>query len=251
MMEAYSTDLFYGGLAAAALAWIWLIVRAFRQTLWWGLGGLFLPPLALVFALRHAQKAIGPLVAFIWAAWSPQSRLPILYCHLQGQSCRVSSAPKANALDTDREVAAERRRSRVDGGQGVLHAARGTGHRRAGVDLAACTCVSAGSAMGAGQLCSYRRWGWSSRHGILARVVCRSRSCLLSVLAAAVPALYTLYVPLDLGEVEKLVDGAAPPHVDGLGPQGLLRSQAQAGRGCASDGQPGCDRRVPRVASRR
>ena len=62
-LEAYDRlSLLYGGLALATLAWIWLIVRAFQEKVWWGLASLLLPPLALVFALRHAQKAIGPLV---------------------------------------------------------------------------------------------------------------------------------------------------------------------------------------------
>ena len=64
-MEAYAISLLYGGLVLAALAWIWLIVRAFQEKVWWGLASLLLPPLALVFALRHAQKAIGPLVVFV------------------------------------------------------------------------------------------------------------------------------------------------------------------------------------------
>ena len=64
-MEAYAITLLYGGLALAVLAWVWLIVRAFQEQVWWGLGSLLLPPLALVFALRHAQKAISPLVVFV------------------------------------------------------------------------------------------------------------------------------------------------------------------------------------------
>jgi hypothetical protein len=64
-MEAYAITLLYSGLALTALAWLWLLVRAFRQTTWWGLSSLFLPPMALVFALRHAQRAIAPLVLMI------------------------------------------------------------------------------------------------------------------------------------------------------------------------------------------
>ncbi len=54
-----------GGLTVAAVAWLWLIVRASREGVGWGLGTLLLPPAGLLFALRHAQRAIGPLVLFI------------------------------------------------------------------------------------------------------------------------------------------------------------------------------------------
>jgi len=53
------------GLVIAAAGWAWLIVRAFQQRLWWGIGSLSLPPLALLFALRHAQRAIAPVVLFM------------------------------------------------------------------------------------------------------------------------------------------------------------------------------------------
>ena len=57
--------LLVGGLAVAAGAWLWLIARASREGVGWGLGTILLPPLGLLFALRHAQKAVGPLVLFI------------------------------------------------------------------------------------------------------------------------------------------------------------------------------------------
>ena len=54
-----------GGLTLAALAWIWLLVRPFQQQAWWGVISLVLPPGGpSLFALRHAQRAIAPLVAF-------------------------------------------------------------------------------------------------------------------------------------------------------------------------------------------
>jgi hypothetical protein len=64
-METYALALLFGGLAIAALAWIWLIARAFQERVWWGLASLVLPPVALLFALRHALKAVGPLVLFV------------------------------------------------------------------------------------------------------------------------------------------------------------------------------------------
>lgn len=65
VLETYAIDLFGGGLAIVALAWVWLIVRAFRQRAWWGFGSLLVPPVALLFALRHPQRATAPLVAVV------------------------------------------------------------------------------------------------------------------------------------------------------------------------------------------
>ena len=45
-----------GGLAIAGLAWIWLLVRAFRQHRRWGLGSLVLPPVGLVFAASPSTQ---------------------------------------------------------------------------------------------------------------------------------------------------------------------------------------------------
>ncbi len=58
-------SLLVGGVVVAAVAWLWLIVRASREGVGWGLGSLFVPPVGLLFALRHAQKAIAPLVLFL------------------------------------------------------------------------------------------------------------------------------------------------------------------------------------------
>jgi hypothetical protein len=64
-VEDYAVVVLSGGLTLAALAWIWLIVCAFKQRVGWGIVSLVFPPLALIFALRHAQRAIGPLVLFV------------------------------------------------------------------------------------------------------------------------------------------------------------------------------------------
>jgi Leucine Rich repeat len=64
-VEDYAIIVLSGGLTLAALAWIWLLARAFEQHAGWGITSLLVPPLALVFALRHAQKAVGPLVIFV------------------------------------------------------------------------------------------------------------------------------------------------------------------------------------------
>jgi hypothetical protein len=63
-MELAMQGLLVGGVLVAVVAWIWLVVRASRERAGWGLASLLLPPAGLLFALRHPQKAIGPLVLF-------------------------------------------------------------------------------------------------------------------------------------------------------------------------------------------
>jgi hypothetical protein len=64
-MESRALYLQVGGATVAAAAWIWLLVRAFRQRLGWGLAVLFLAPLGFVFGVRHPRKGAAPLVVFV------------------------------------------------------------------------------------------------------------------------------------------------------------------------------------------
>jgi Leucine Rich repeat len=54
-----------GGVAAAGLAWIWLLIRAFRQDRRWGLSSLIIPPAGLVFAGRHPRRGGLPLALVV------------------------------------------------------------------------------------------------------------------------------------------------------------------------------------------
>jgi hypothetical protein len=65
IVTAYTVLILIVGLTLAALAWVWLLARAFNQHLAWGILSLVMPPAALFFALRHAQRAIGPLILFV------------------------------------------------------------------------------------------------------------------------------------------------------------------------------------------
>ena len=64
-MEGYAINLLFAGLVLVVLAWIWLLLRAFQQHFWWGALSLVVPPMALVFALRHAPKAVAPLAVLV------------------------------------------------------------------------------------------------------------------------------------------------------------------------------------------
>lgn len=50
------------GLAISLVAGIWLLVVAFRESVWWGLGSLLLSPVALVFVILHWQQAKKPFL---------------------------------------------------------------------------------------------------------------------------------------------------------------------------------------------
>jgi hypothetical protein len=64
-MEQRAFYMQLGGLVIAALAWIWLLVRAFRQHRKWGLSSLIIPPVGLIFAGRYPRKGGIPLGLFL------------------------------------------------------------------------------------------------------------------------------------------------------------------------------------------
>jgi hypothetical protein len=205
-METYALALLLGGLAIAALAWIWLLVRAFREHIGWGLGSLIVPPVALLFALRHAQKSVAPLVLVVLGGLV--AAVPVGYSLAApvdpGLREKLREGPKllsfeGTALQSD--AAHEWMEGRA------LYLQSG------GVAVAALAWVWL-------LVRAFRhgwRWGLGSlvvppvglvfagrhpRKGVPPLVLFG-----LSFLVAALPALYTLFVPLDLGPREKLVEG--------------------------------------------
>ncbi len=205
-MEAYLLALVFAGLATAALAWIWLIARAFQQGFWWGAGSLVLPPLALWFALRHAQKAIGPLVLVV-------------------VSGLAAAAPAFYALAAPVDLGL-----RAKLGEGLRHWSLATAGLRGDeahewMETRALYLQVGGAVVAATAwiwliVRAFRqRWAWGLATLILppvglvfaARHPRRGVVPLIlgavSVLVAAAPAVYILTVPLDLGPREKLVDG--------------------------------------------
>jgi Leucine Rich repeat len=206
-IETYSIDLICGGLAIVALAWVWLILRAFYQRGWWGFGSLAFPPIALLFAWRHAQKAIAPLIMI--ALGLAAVSCPLVYSLLApadlGLREKLSHGPKtiAPAWSVLQSMAAhdwmETRAFYMQSG-GVAVAAitllallwRGIHrHRRR-------SHFKPSTAQG-DQLAS------APRHQLSAILL--PAILAMSVLVAVTPALYTLYVPLDLGPLEMMVEG--------------------------------------------
>jgi hypothetical protein len=205
-MEAYATSLLYGGITLVVLAWIWLLVRAFQERTWWGLSCLVLPPMALVFALRHAQKTVSPLVLTVLGSFI--AAVPVAYSlagphdlELRG---KFREGPKLwsvarNALQS--KAAHEWMESRafymMAGGLAIA--------------TLAWICLLARAFR------QHRQWGLGSlvfpptglafaslypRKGAAPLIL-----CLAGLVVATAPTLFTLFVPLDLGPVETTVDG--------------------------------------------
>lgn len=206
IMETYVLDIEFGGLAIAVVAWTWLIVSAFRQTVWWGLGSLILPPVALLFALRHAQKAVGPLVVIVLGGLIAAA--PLCYSlavpadgklreQLSEGPTILSHVRPALQSDTTHEWMESRAFYMQLGGVAaaalawiwlIVRAFRQ--HRRWGLASLILPPVGFGFA------------AWYPRKAVMPLILVA-----LSLLVAATPALYTLYVPLDLRERDKIVNG--------------------------------------------
>lgn len=66
-MEIFGFWMIVGGIALAAIAYIWLLAAAFRTRIAWGLACLLFPPSALVFVCVHFRRALAPLVLLLLA----------------------------------------------------------------------------------------------------------------------------------------------------------------------------------------
>lgn len=63
--ERVLAGLLIAGGMLAALGWLWLLVRAFRTSVWWGLAVLLVPPLAVLFLVRRPDRAAAPVGAVL------------------------------------------------------------------------------------------------------------------------------------------------------------------------------------------
>jgi hypothetical protein len=73
-MDRLYEGLFLGGLALAAVGWVWLIIAAFRVRPAWGLAVLLIPPAAIGFMIQHwgrAKAPTGVLLAGLLIAGAP------------------------------------------------------------------------------------------------------------------------------------------------------------------------------------
>ena len=57
-----ATVLLFVGLAIGLVGGIWLLVVAFQESVWWGIGCLLLPIVSLIFVILHWQEAKKPFL---------------------------------------------------------------------------------------------------------------------------------------------------------------------------------------------
>jgi hypothetical protein len=67
MLEEYALYVIAAGVLLGVVAFLWLIVRAFRQRVLWGLALIIFPPAALLFIWRHFRKALAPVCLLVLA----------------------------------------------------------------------------------------------------------------------------------------------------------------------------------------
>lgn len=96
MSETVGAAALITGVVLSSIAWIWLLVLAFRTRLWWGLVTFFFAPMMLVFAL---------------AFWSKTRRASILLI----AGLLVSAVPFAINSVQDRIVGLDKHEARVNG----------------------------------------------------------------------------------------------------------------------------------------
>jgi len=54
--------LYYVGYFIMILGWIWFLLESFGESIWWGLGCLFLPFVGLIFLILHWERAGRPFL---------------------------------------------------------------------------------------------------------------------------------------------------------------------------------------------
>jgi hypothetical protein len=67
MLEQYALYVIALGAVLGVLGFLWLIVRAFKHRVLWGMALIVLPPLGLVFIWRHFRKAVAPTLLLLLA----------------------------------------------------------------------------------------------------------------------------------------------------------------------------------------
>lgn len=50
------------GVAIYLVGGIWLLVKAFQESIWWGLGSLLIPLVGLIFAIMHWAQCKKPFL---------------------------------------------------------------------------------------------------------------------------------------------------------------------------------------------
>lgn len=57
--------MYYLGIALCLIGGLWIVVNAFRKSIWWGLGSLLIPFVAVIFAIMNFAQNKIPLIIYI------------------------------------------------------------------------------------------------------------------------------------------------------------------------------------------
>lgn len=57
--------MYYLGIALCLIGGLWIVVNAFRTNIWWGLGSLLIPFVALIFAIMNFAANKIPLAIYV------------------------------------------------------------------------------------------------------------------------------------------------------------------------------------------
>jgi FtsH-binding integral membrane protein len=57
------------GFIIAAICALWIAILAFQESVWWGLGCLFVPFVGLIFAIMYWQEAKKPFLIQLDGGW--------------------------------------------------------------------------------------------------------------------------------------------------------------------------------------
>jgi hypothetical protein len=57
--------MFWIGALLCIVGGLWIVVNAFKESLWWGLGSLFIPLVGLIFAIMNFAENKIPLLLYV------------------------------------------------------------------------------------------------------------------------------------------------------------------------------------------
>lgn len=95
MMEKYGIMVLGLGAVLGLIGFLWLVVRAFRAHLVWGLVCLAFPPAAILFAVFHFRRAANPLMLLLVATLLMGGTLGLSYFLTQ----HASLGPREKIVD--------------------------------------------------------------------------------------------------------------------------------------------------------
>jgi hypothetical protein len=66
--KTMGTALYFVGLIISLVGGIWILVNAFKTSIWWGLGSLFVPFVSLIFVIMNWQQNKKPFLISVAGA---------------------------------------------------------------------------------------------------------------------------------------------------------------------------------------